>query len=154
MMKQARDYEQWKKMKSFLLSSLKTHGFGTPKSEEQIHRQLECFTADLEARNGKPYSDQELVDLFMKGATSVLMKMVAGLHFEYDDPELLDLIDKIKRYQKMWFDEAGIIFVLIDVLPWWLVRIVKRATLKKNAAVASEIRDIIQAHIDVSLRQM
>ena len=154
MFTQTKYNERWRKLKSFMMSSLRTHGFGTQKSEEQIHRQLECFTADLEARKGKPNANEELEDLFMKGTTSVLMKMVAGVNYDYDDPELLDLIDRIKSYQKMFFEDAAVIFVLVDVLPWWLIRIVRWSTFKRSITCASGIRKIIQGHIDVSSRKI
>ena len=136
------------------MSSLRTHGFGTQKSEEQIHRQLDCFTADMEARKGKPYANEELVYLFMKGTTSVLMKMFAGLSYDYDDPELLDLIGQIKDFQKLFFDDALVILALVDILPWWMVRIVCRSTVRRGVACTSGIRNIIQGHIDVSSGQI
>ena len=136
------------------MSSLRTHGFGTQKSEEHIHRQLDCFTADLEARRGNPYVIQELENLFMKGTTSVLMKMVVGLSYDYDDPELLDLIGQIKNFQKLFFEDSLVLLAMVDILPWWMVRIVCRSTVRRGVACTSGIRNIIQGHIDVSSGQI
>lgn len=138
--------EKWRKLRSFIMSSLRTHGFGTKKSEESIHLQLENMSNFL--KTDKVLGNEDLEELFLKAASAVLMKMVANQSYEYEDPELLDFIRRINDYQKIFFEEISVVIMMMDLFPMWLVRFRYRDAYKRSTAAAAGIRNILQQHID------
>ena len=143
--------EEWRKLKSFLMSSLRTHGFGTQKSEENIMVQLDKLCDVLENKADTPLSDSFLKETFMKATSSVLLKIVADQSYELDDPELLDLIERIQKYQTLFFEETFIIFVMTEMLPLWLNKLLFPKVFKRARNAASGIRNVLMKHLKVGI---
>ena len=143
--------EEWRKLKSFLMSSLRTHGFGTQKSEENIMVQLDKLCDVLENKSDTPLSDSFLKETFMQATTSVLLKIIADQSYELDDPDLLDLIEMIKKYQALFFEASFVIVVMGEMLPLWMNKLLFPKVFKRARNAASGIRNVLMKHLKVGI---
>ena len=83
-----------------MLSSVKRHGFGTPKSEETMKRQLTSLIGHLESLEDGTIDHEGMKTILMKAAVGVIMKIVANQDYAFDDEELEDVLVRVKNFME------------------------------------------------------
>ena len=81
--------ETWKKNKKFAISSLKTYGFGTPKSEDKIHEQVDQLEEFLMKSSGTAL---DIAEEFKSLCAATISSIVLGAGSSWDDPETTELV--------------------------------------------------------------
>ena len=87
--------ETWKKTKKFAISTLKTFGFGNPKSEDRINEQIEQFEDFVMKLKGSPADVNNQLRILRTG---VISSIVFGGNPSWDDPDITDLFSIIKNW--------------------------------------------------------
>ena len=141
--------EKWKKLKAYVMSSLKTHGFGTIKSEENLQVQRSKIIRHLELQPGNIIEGEELKNLLCKAAACVIMKIVANQDYEFDDPELQDLIQRVVNFMQAILGNIMVSMVFAFMLPGFLRPLIKWKALRENFATAKSLREFYQVHYEV-----
>ena len=130
-------------MKSFMVSSLKTHGFGTTKSEENMRLQLTRLIDHLESQPDNTISKDDLRKLFMKAGACVIMKILVGREYDFEDEDLEKLLKHVQDFMNcfMWIFIMDLVPEFIEMLIRWPAAVATRAS---NRRFRQFFRDIMQ----------
>ena len=89
--------EEWKKKKKFALSTLKTFGFGNPRSEDKINDQIEQFEDFVMKRKGSAVDITREIRVMRTGAISSIM---FGGNASWEEPDIAELATLIDIWIK------------------------------------------------------
>ena len=84
--------ESWLEQKSLTLRALRDVGYGKADMEEVIAEELVQFTAFLKTFAGKPF---EISPKFSLPLINILWRLASSEQFEYDDPQLVEMLQKV-----------------------------------------------------------
>ena len=138
--------EAWAENKTLTLRALKDMGYGKAGMEEVIAEELIQFTSFLKTFAGKPF---EISRKFSLPLINVLWRLASSEQFEYDDPKLVEILQKVTLlFQVSNSPQQKILFAF----PWMgkfppLRRLLKRdKTLAIRADVTSMMEKSISDH--------
>lgn len=82
----------WTEQRRFTLRTLRDFGFGKSGMEEMIQEELTAFIEMIKKTEGKPFDFLNKSNLPILNA---LWKVTVGERFEYDNPRLLSIVDRM-----------------------------------------------------------
>ena len=137
--------ETWKKNKKFALTTLKTYGFGTPKSEEKIHNQLEILEEFILKANASPLN----IENEMRTMCSALIStIVFGGDASWDSPNITELVQLTTEWTMDL--SACAMLPLKDINPWLAIKLGRKTVQKYNAsneALLAYLQRRIKEHV-------
>ncbi|XP_078593035.1 cytochrome P450 2U1-like [Branchiostoma floridae x Branchiostoma japonicum] len=86
--------DQWKVLRRFSMSTLRSFGMGTGTMEEKIDMECRHFCTELETMSGQPF---DLMHLLHNAVSNIMCSMALGKRFEYGDPMFLRLMEISER---------------------------------------------------------
>ncbi|XP_016065741.1 PREDICTED: cytochrome P450 2D14 [Miniopterus natalensis] len=107
----ARYGHAWREQRRFSVSTLRDFGLGKRSLEQWVTKEATCLCAAFADQAGRPFSPKALLN---KAVSNVIASLVYGRRFEYDDPQLLKLLDCLEDSLK---EEAGFLRQLLEVFP-------------------------------------
>jgi len=139
--------EEWRKNKKFMMQSLRTFGFGTPKSEEKITNQLKDLEEAVNAKSNEPWTKAELDHFLSKVTSNIIMEILFGCRYDFNDPQLEDLLKAVLEVQSVFVDEGAAIALFLTVFPKWFVRLVFHRTLQRASKSYQTLYDVVAKHL-------
>ena len=135
--------EAWTEQKSLTLRALKDVGYGKAGMEEVIAEELVQFTAFLKKFVGKPF---EISPKFSLPLINILWRLASGEQFEYDDPQLVKLLEKVTLLFRVMSSPGDKILL---AFPWMrkfapLRRLLKR---DKKLAMLADVLSMMEKSI-------
>ncbi|KAG8445802.1 hypothetical protein GDO86_010549 [Hymenochirus boettgeri] len=89
--------DRWKVMRKFTISKFKDLGVGNKIIENKINEECDFLVEKIKSIEGKPF---ELIMIISGALANIIMNILLGQRFDYQDPiflHLLDIIDKGSR---------------------------------------------------------
>ncbi len=126
--------------KKELLSCLRAFGFGGNKAgEENILVNLEYLSDHLLQTTG---TEIDLSSLITQTNANIILKILFNKRYEFNDQFL-------KTFGQMWRDwyAIGGIELWLDQLPWWIVNILARKTVKDMVYYTTTLRDFVKQEV-------
>ena len=135
--------QAWTEQKSLTLRALKDVGYGKAGMEEVIAEELVQFTAFLKTFVGKPF---EISPKFSLPLINILWRLASSEQFEYDDPQLVKLLEKVTLLFQVQVSPEDKIML---AFPWMgkfapLRRLLKR---DKKLAIMADILSMMEKSI-------
>ena len=91
--------QEWQEQRKFMLSTLKHFGIGKTNIEGLINEEVAYFCQYIEevliSQMECPEETNKPLNMFQIPIINILWKIVAGEHYNYDDPTLVDLLRKV-----------------------------------------------------------
>ncbi|XP_040204215.1 cytochrome P450 2K1-like [Rana temporaria] len=81
--------ENWKVMRRFTLSTLRDFGMGRRSIENTINEEAQCLIQELKSYKGEPFENMTIVNA---AVANIIVSILLGDRFEYDDPTILKLM--------------------------------------------------------------
>ncbi|PIO35719.1 hypothetical protein AB205_0110340, partial [Aquarana catesbeiana] len=110
--------ENWKTMRRFALSTLRDYGMGKKAIEDKISEEAECLVQTIKSYGGKPFDNLTTLNA---AVTNIIISILLGHRFSYDDPTILRLMGLINENSKLMTSLAGMLYSvfpsLLDLLP-------------------------------------
>uniref|UniRef100_A0A4W5QL73 Cytochrome P450, family 2, subfamily X, polypeptide 9 n=1 Tax=Hucho hucho TaxID=62062 RepID=A0A4W5QL73_9TELE len=149
----------WRNHRRFALTTLRNFGLGKRSMEERILEEVSHICTELESSAGGSMDPQHLFHL---AASNIICSLIFGERFEYDDPVILTLIQRLEDLTKEALGPWAMVYEIIPVLrplplPFRNVfhtfyqmkeHIKKVVTKHKNSRVAGEPRDLLDCYLD------
>lgn len=107
----ARYGHAWREQRRFSVSTLRDFGLGKRSLEQWVTKEATCLCAAFADQAGRPFSPKVLLN---KAVSNVITSLVYGRRFEYDDPQLLKLLDCLEDALK---EEEGVLRQVLEVFP-------------------------------------
>ena len=129
----------WTATRSMILSCLRSAGFGSSHAvEDKVLEQVQIMTGHLDklVGSGQPVDLGE--ELFPKATFGVFFQVIMNLKYDYDDPELSELM-RITNESLICFMDA----FALETLPEALIYTVYASKVKDILAKMKKIRDFI-----------
>jgi hypothetical protein len=123
--------EEWRKTKTFCMGSLKTHGFGTMKSEADLKLQVQRIISRIESLPDGNIESSELKYLMEKAGACVIMKIVANMEYDFEDEEIKDLVASAKEFMRVILTNSLDLFFYANVYPWFVMWFINKRLGKK-----------------------
>ncbi|KAM5164234.1 cytochrome P450 2C23-like [Mantella aurantiaca] len=86
--------ENWRVMRRFTLSTLRDFGMGKKSVEDKINEEAQCLMEKLKSFNGEPFENLPIINA---AVANIIVSILLGNRFEYDDPIILKLIKVINE---------------------------------------------------------
>ncbi|XP_074847486.1 cytochrome P450 2K1-like isoform X2 [Carettochelys insculpta] len=86
--------ENWKVMRRFTLTALRDFGMGRRIIEDKILEECAYLIKDFEAQKGNPFDTAKMMNIPI---SNVIMSIIFGHRFDYEDPTFLRLIHLINE---------------------------------------------------------
>ena len=131
-----------------MMQTLRNFGFGTPKAEEKIKTQLANLKDVIDASEGKPWSKEQMDECLSKATANVIMDILFGTTYDFDDADILDLIEVILEVQAVLVEGAAFVILFMSVFPTWFAKLVFRRTIKKAQATQEKLRALASKHLE------
>ena len=100
----------WIEQRRFALRTLRD--FGKSGMEQMIMEEVELFTEEMRKSDGQPV---DLADKFNLPILNALWNVTVGQRFDYNDPKLTSLLEKMTNWMKRVTNPAA---VLVLIVPW------------------------------------
>ncbi|KAM5164345.1 cytochrome P450 2K1-like [Mantella aurantiaca] len=84
----------WKAMRRFTLSALRDFGLGSRTIEDKITEECKCLVNIFKTYRGKPF---ENTTILTAAVANVIISIILGHRFDYDDPKLCRLLEIISE---------------------------------------------------------
>ena len=128
----------------FALRTLRDFGFGKSGMGLMIMEEVELFTEEMSKSDGQPV---DLADKFNLPILNALWNVTVGQRFDYNDPKLTSLLEKMTNWMKRVTNPAA---VLVFVVPW-LFRIFPKfleynQTLDTSHEMLDRMKETIREH--------
>ena len=136
--------EDFKKYHRLTLSILKELGFGSKDSmERRILTEVEIYVDTITSMNGQPFDPERLTKA---AVSSVILNMLFGRRFLYEDQGLLDLNNMVTKVNH---DVSPI----VNVIPW--IRFVPyyKRSLQRFGKNCNKLHDLVQVEVSKSLNE-
>ncbi|XP_038835040.1 vitamin D(3) 25-hydroxylase-like isoform X2 [Salvelinus namaycush] len=149
----------WRDHRRFALTTLRNFGLGKRSMEERILEEVSHICTELESSAGGSMDPQHLFHL---AASNIICSLIFGERFEYDDPVILTLIQRLEEFTKEAIGPWAMLYEIMPVLrplplPFRNVfhkfdqmkeHIKKVVTKHKSSRVAGEPRDLLDCYLD------
>ncbi|XP_018426080.1 PREDICTED: cytochrome P450 2C15-like isoform X3 [Nanorana parkeri] len=86
--------ENWKAMRRFTISTLRDFGMGKRSIENKINEEAQCLIQEFRSYKGKPFENQTIITA---AVANIIVSILLGNRFEYDDPTILKLMRTINE---------------------------------------------------------
>ncbi|XP_078593032.1 cytochrome P450 2U1-like [Branchiostoma floridae x Branchiostoma japonicum] len=86
--------DQWKVLRRFSMSTLRSCGMGTGIMEDKITLECQHFCTALKEKADQPF---DLTHLLHNAVANIICSMAIGKRFEYGDPTFLRLMEMVER---------------------------------------------------------
>ncbi|KAM5165066.1 cytochrome P450 2C11-like [Mantella aurantiaca] len=110
--------ENWKVMRRFTLSTLRDFGMGRKSLENNIKEELVCLIQEFQSHKGNPFDNHIIINA---AVANVIVSILLGNRFEYDDPIILKLTHSINENIRTFGSTMVRLYnsypTLIDFLP-------------------------------------
>jgi len=104
--------EAWVEQRRFTLRTLRDFGFGKTGMEGMINEEVAMFIEEIKKTEGEPF---DFTSKFNLPILNALWRITAGQRFEYNDPKLLSIVERIT----LFFQRLGRpSFIFIIAFPW------------------------------------
>ncbi|XP_045078241.1 vitamin D(3) 25-hydroxylase-like [Coregonus clupeaformis] len=149
----------WRDHRRFALTTLRNFGLGKHSMEEHILEEVSHICTELESSAGGSMDPQHLFHL---AASNIICSLIFRERFEYDDPVILTLIQRLEELTKEALTPWAMLYEIIPVLrplplPFRNIfhkfnqlkeHIKKVVTKHKSSRVAGEPRDLLDCYLD------
>uniref|UniRef100_A0A8C6AEC2 Cytochrome P450 n=1 Tax=Marmota marmota marmota TaxID=9994 RepID=A0A8C6AEC2_MARMA len=109
--------ETWKIMRRFSLTTLRNFGMGKQIIEDIIIEECQHLIQNLEAHRGNPF---EITTLMNASVANIIVSVLFGKRFEYQDPQFLRLLTLIGENVKLAGSPRIVLFNMFPVLGFLL----------------------------------
>nr|XP_028572966.1 cytochrome P450 2B4-like [Podarcis muralis] len=136
------DNEKWRELRRFTLSTLRNFGMGRKPMAERMQEEANCLVEVLAAKQGQAFDP--LPDI-VTAASNVLCSVIFGTRFSYEDPQLKELTDVIKKFVNLFFHVSGVAYNAIprimDFVPG-----PHKSSFTDSSKLFQFIRDSVESH--------
>ncbi|XP_042121881.2 cytochrome P450 2K6-like [Peromyscus maniculatus bairdii] len=133
--------ENWKTMRRFSLTTLRNFGMGKQIIEDTIIEECHHLMQNFESHQGKPF---EIKRVLNASVANVIVSVLLGKRFDYQDPQFLRLLSLIGENVKLIGSPRIVLFNMFPVLGF-LLRSHKKVIRNKDE-LFSFIRMIFLEH--------
>ncbi|XP_041511051.1 cytochrome P450 2K6-like [Microtus oregoni] len=109
--------ENWKTMRRFSLTTLRNFGMGKQIIEDTIIEECQHLVQNFESHKGKPF---EIKRVLNASVANVIVSVLLGKRFEYQDPQFLRLLTLIGENVKLIGSPRIVLFNMFPVLGFLL----------------------------------
>ncbi|XP_072041400.1 cytochrome P450 2C5-like [Amphiura filiformis] len=137
--------ELWQEHRRFSMTVLRSFGVGKRSFEDQIATETEYLMKEISSTQSNPFDPS----LLLSNATSnIICSVVIGKRFEYDDPELKDLLHSVEEILR--HSAITISFVFAPKLVYYLTMIpfLPKGPLPFMISVRRKLHEIVIEHRD------
>ncbi|CAI9597706.1 unnamed protein product [Staurois parvus] len=110
--------ENWKIMRRFTLSTLRDFGMGKRSIENKIQEEAQCLMQEFRSYKGEPFENMTIIN---PAVANIIVSILMGERFEYDDPIILKLMgiihENIKSFGNVMIMLYNVFPRLLDLLP-------------------------------------
>lgn len=107
----ARYGREWREQRRFSLSALRNFGLGKKSLEQWVTEEASSLCDAFADYTGRPFSPRALLD---KAVSNVISSLTFGRRFEYDDPRLLKLLDRLHAGLE---EDQGLLREVLNAIP-------------------------------------
>ena len=134
----------WVEQRKFALRTLRDFGFGKSGMELMIMEEVELFTEEMRKSDGQPV---DLADKFNLPILNALWNVTVGQRFDYNDPKLTSLLEKMANWMKRVTNPAAVLFLAVP----WLFKIFPKfleynQTLDTSHEMLDRMKETIREH--------
>ncbi|KAG3289601.1 cytochrome P450 2K1-like [Ictidomys tridecemlineatus] len=133
--------ETWKIMRRFSLTTLRNFGMGKQIIEDIIIEECQHLIKNFEAHRGNPF---EITTVMNASVANIIVSVLFGKRFEYQDPQFLRLLTLIGENVKLVGSPRIVIFNMFPVLGFLLRS--HKTVLKNRDELFSFIRKTFLDH--------
>ncbi|XP_053316450.1 cytochrome P450 2K6-like [Spea bombifrons] len=111
------DYENWKVMRRFILSTLRDFGMGKTIIENKINEECDCLVEKLHSYKGEPFENTMLMN---SAIANIIISIVIGERFDYDNPRILRIIYLINEILRLFAHPITLLYnTFPSVIRWF-----------------------------------
>ncbi|XP_051008631.1 cytochrome P450 2K6-like [Acomys russatus] len=109
--------ETWKTMRRFSLTTLRNLGMGKRIIEDTIIEECQHLIQNFESHKGKPF---EIKKVLNASVANVIVSVLLGQRFDYQDPQFLRLLNLIGENVKLIGNPGIVLFNMFPILGFLL----------------------------------
>ncbi len=134
----------WTEQRRTALKVLRDFGFGKSTMEEMIQDEVKQFIAYLKQTSCTPI---DIAGKFNLPILNALWKITVGESFEYSDPKLIEILEKLTELLQKFAKPTGVFAIVYP----WLFKIFpnlfqRQLDIEVNQAIANLMRNSIEQH--------
>lgn len=132
--------DTWREIRKFTVTKLKSFGFGKRSFAENISTEIEFMNTEIAKLEGKPFFPRSLLEA---GTLNVVSTIILGQRFEYDDEQLVMILNNLRRNGSLIGAGGAILF-----LPF-LTKFLRKAIMEYQTnlnTILNYIRGIVGQH--------
>ncbi|KAM3930519.1 cytochrome P450 2K1-like [Leptodactylus fuscus] len=134
--------QNWKTMRRFAISTLKDLGMGKKSIEDRILEECDSVVKKFQSYGGKPFENTLILNA---AAANVIVSILLGHRFDYDDPVLLRLMILLNENVRLLGSPMVMLYNTFSSVVRWLPGSHKKV--KKNDAETKKfIRETFTKH--------
>ncbi|XP_030054609.1 cytochrome P450 2K1 isoform X2 [Microcaecilia unicolor] len=137
--------ENWKVMRRFTLTTLRDFGMGKKTIEDKIVEECGFLINHFESFHGTPF-DMKMNIIF--SAANIIISIVDGRHFDYNDPVLHRLINMIDKADRLLGSPMILLYNVFPILGF-LIR-----SGRQIQNIVTEVNDCIKTTLIESHKQL
>ncbi|KAM4771239.1 cytochrome P450 2K4-like [Rhinophrynus dorsalis] len=109
--------ENWKVMRRFTLSTLRDFGMGKKSIENKITEECDYLVQKFKSYKGKPFENTMIMN---SAVANIIVSILLGHRFEYEDPTLLKLISIINKNVRLMASRMVMLYNTYPSVMRWL----------------------------------
>ncbi|KAM5145968.1 cytochrome P450 2G1-like [Mantella aurantiaca] len=104
------DMDRWRELRRFSLSALRDFGMGKKSIEDYIVEESQCLVIEFKKIKGSFFDPQQF---FNKFAGNVIFSIMFGHRHDYEDTELLDIVNAMSETFRIISSHWGKVFAML-----------------------------------------
>ncbi|XP_063771252.1 cytochrome P450 2C5-like isoform X2 [Pseudophryne corroboree] len=143
------NFESWKVMRRFTISTLRDFGMGKQTIENKISEESDCLVERIKSHKGNPFDNRLIINAAL---SNIIVSILLSHRFDYEDPTLLKLLKVINEMNTLFGSPMAMMYNAFPSVMSWFPGVQKRAVKMINE-FHTFIRETFTAqkkHLDVN----
>ncbi|XP_073530057.1 cytochrome P450 2C5-like [Phyllobates terribilis] len=119
------NYDNWKVMRRFTISTLRDFGMGKEAIENKISEESDFLVKKLKSYKGQPFDNTMIINA---AVANIIISVLLSNRFDYEDPTLLKLLKIVNENVQLFGSSKAMLYNAFPSVMRWCSRLQKTVT--------------------------